>query len=67
MIPPPKPKTKPDWDNDGNPINLQAAALDAAEWVELFARIFEKSKSPLADSAVVKMKAASFYVRRFLK
>ena len=30
--------SKPEWDEEGNPLNLIAAAEDAYEWLDMFAK-----------------------------
>ena len=42
-------------DGDGKPINIEAAALDAMEWVKLLRQLLERSRLKLAQDAIGKM------------
>lgn len=33
--------TQPTYDDDGEPTNIEAAALDAIQWLELMARLMD--------------------------
>jgi len=51
-------KVGPEWDKEGNPLNLQAAAEDAYEWLKVF-----PSKSYATNK---KLEGAIKELRRFL-
>ena len=54
----------PEWDDGGGPKNLAAAAIDAAEWLELYSRMCQLSKMKLGLEASEKMMACVSEIRK---
>jgi len=59
----PIPETLPKWDDNGDPITLAAAALDALEWLEWMRNYLTADKTTALDQVRANLGRCAYRLR----